>query len=97
MSTPHLLNIALHVLAGTIAMVIGCYQLGNAKGGDAHRRWGWRFCYAGFVVCASAAAGLMAFRFLPNFAVLTVAIVQAASAACGPRSRVRAERQPPTN
>ena len=75
MSTPHLLNIALHVLAGTIAMVIGCYQLGNAKGGDAHRRWGWRFCYAGFVVCASAAAGLMAFRFLPNFAVLTVLVL----------------------
>ncbi|SDZ07179.1 Predicted membrane protein [Lysobacter sp. yr284] len=75
MSTPHLINIALHVAAGTLAMAIGFYQLANAKGSQAHRRWGRRFCYAGFAVCASAAAGLALFRFLPNFAVLTVLVL----------------------
>lgn len=75
MSTPHLLNIVLHVLAGSVAMAIGVYQLANAKGSDAHRRWGRGFCYAGLVVCLSAALGLAAFRFLPNFAALTVLVL----------------------
>lgn len=74
MSTLHLVNIVVHVLAGTLAMAIGVCQLRNRKGSDAHRRWGRYFCYAGFVVCLSAAAGLAAFRFLPNFAVLTVLV-----------------------
>ncbi|MBW8810275.1 MAG: hypothetical protein JF591_15960 [Lysobacter sp.] len=75
MPAPQLLNITVHVMAGMVAMLIGFYQLGNAKGSPAHRRWGRYFCYAGFVVCASAAAGLTLFRFLPNFAVLTVLVL----------------------
>lgn len=74
MTTPHLLNLMLHVGAGLAAMALGCYVLGTRKGRDLHRRAGRIFAALTLLVCASAAAGLALFRFMPLFAVLTVLV-----------------------
>jgi uncharacterized membrane protein len=57
MSAAHLTNLVLHVVAGSIALVIGFTMLENVKGTAAHRRWGRIFCYFTIVVCCSAALG----------------------------------------
>lgn len=74
MHTAHLTNLAIHIGAGLVALLIGLRQLAATKGSSSHRRWGRRFCYAGLLVSLSAAVGLVLFRFLPMFAVLTVLV-----------------------
>lgn len=74
MTYPHLANIALHVGAGTLALLIGFVMLAGRKGTAAHRRWGKGFCVLALVVSLSAAVGTLCFRFIPVFAVLTVLV-----------------------
>ncbi|HTY80231.1 MAG TPA: hypothetical protein VMI34_20560 [Candidatus Bathyarchaeia archaeon] len=46
----------LHVLAGTVALVVAPIALMTAKGGPAHRRWGKVYFWAMAVVAATAVA-----------------------------------------
>lgn len=74
MTIPHLINIAIHVLAGIAAMLIGFTILSKTKGTELHKKSGKIFCYLGLIVCGTAALGLFVFRFLPFFAVLTLLV-----------------------
>jgi uncharacterized membrane protein len=74
MSPMHLLNLAVHVGAGVAAMALGFYLVATVKGTARHRRLGRVFGWLGLVVSASAVVGLVLFRFLPMFAVLSVLI-----------------------
>ncbi|NML61437.1 hypothetical protein HHL21_10180 [Massilia sp. RP-1-19] len=75
MISPHLLNIGVHVGAGTIAMAIGFWLLAAAKGTPSHRKRGRLFAWFTLAVCASAVVGNAVFRFMPLFAVLTVLVL----------------------
>jgi uncharacterized membrane protein len=75
MSIAHLINIAVHIGTGSIAMAIGCYVLATAKGTATHRRAGRIFAGFTLLVCASAVLGNVFFRFMPLFAVLTVLVL----------------------
>lgn len=71
----HTLNVYIHVSAGTIALLIGFWIQARVKGTPAHRWNGRLFVAFALVVCASAAVGNAAFRFMPLFAVLTVLVL----------------------
>jgi uncharacterized membrane protein len=71
-SWPHTLNIAIHVLCGTGALILGTIQLLSSKGGDRHRRLGRLFVRTGWGVVATAAIGLGLFRFGAFLAILTL-------------------------
>lgn len=72
--TLHWVNILIHAAAGTAAIIIGFYLLAKPKGTEAHRRQGKVFSFLGLVVCATAALGLIVFRFLPLFSVITLLV-----------------------
>jgi uncharacterized membrane protein len=71
----HLANVAIHVAAGMVAMGCGFAILAMTKGTSLHRRLGKGFSYFTLVVCHAAATGLILFRFLPIFAVLTLLVL----------------------
>lgn len=75
MSQPHLFNLALHILAGAIAIVLGLYLLAVPKGTLLHRRRGRWFAWLTLLVCATAALGNLMFGYRPVFAVLTVLVL----------------------
>lgn len=70
----HALNLALHIGAGSVALALGFFLLATEKGTERHRRLGRCFVGATALVCAAAALGLLLFRFMPVFAVLTVLV-----------------------
>lgn len=72
MDTAHKINLAIHIGAGAIGILIGLVILIRSKGTQAHRRLGQAFAIAALITSASAAVGLMLFRFVPLFAILTV-------------------------
>ncbi|WP_156894662.1 hypothetical protein [Janthinobacterium sp. 1_2014MBL_MicDiv] len=72
---PQLINIALHVLAGSAAIGLGLFLLAMAKGTPAHRRHGRQFAWLTLLVCATAAVGNVLFGYRPVFAVLTVLVL----------------------
>lgn len=74
MQLAHQANLLFHVLAGALAMGIGFWILRAPKGDARHRRLGRWFVWATLAVCWFAALGLLAFRFMPLFAVLTVLV-----------------------
>jgi uncharacterized membrane protein len=74
MMTPHLLNILVHVGAGSAAIVLGFHVLGQPKDAILHRKRGRVFVLLTAVVCLSAIVGNAVFRFLPLFAVLTLLV-----------------------
>lgn len=74
-TTPNLVNIIIHIVAGTLGLIIGFTLLARKKGTFAHRKWGRTFAYFAVVVCLSATVGVTFFRFLPLFAVLTVLVL----------------------
>jgi uncharacterized membrane protein len=74
MSPAHLINLGIHVAAGTVALAIGFTLLAKAKGTAWHRRAGRLFCYFTLVVSCSAVVGTIFFRFVPIFAVLSVLV-----------------------
>lgn len=75
MTTPHLINVLIHVLGGAAAIVLGFVILAAAKGTAWHRRRGRQFVALALVVCMSAALGSALFRFVPVFAMLTVLVL----------------------
>jgi hypothetical protein len=74
MTPPHLLNVAIHVGAGALGILIGLLMLAQAKGTPRHVRLGRVFVGCALVVGLSAIVGSAFFRFVPLFAVLSVLI-----------------------
>ncbi len=74
MQTAQTINISLHVLSGAVAIGIGFFMLAKQKGTPLHRKLGRVFAYFTLLVCMFAAFGLVLFRFMPLFAVLTVLV-----------------------
>jgi uncharacterized membrane protein len=70
----HLLNIAIHVSAGSIGILLGLYMLITAKGTERHRLLGRIFVAFAGVVCLTAIIGTVFFRFIPLFAVLSLLV-----------------------
>lgn len=70
----HITNIVLHVVIGTFGIFIGLWMMLRPKGNRLHRKRGrWFFIAIGGVV-ATATIGLIFFRYMPVFAVLTIVI-----------------------
>jgi uncharacterized membrane protein len=74
MTFPHLINLAIHIAAGTIAITVGLVILATAKGTANHKQKGKLFAFLTLTVALSAAVGLTFFRFMPVFAVLTILV-----------------------
>jgi len=70
----HFTNIAIHVVAGSIALAMGFLILFKDKGTPTHKRLGRAFVWMTLVVCATAVIGTVFFRFLPAFAVLSLLV-----------------------
>jgi uncharacterized membrane protein len=78
MELPHGINLAIHVGAGVVGIGLGLLQLARRKGDKRHGGTGRGFMAAALIVTGSATLGLIAFRFLPVFAVLTVLVTYVA-------------------
>jgi len=72
MSTLHHLNIAVHVVFGTLALLVGLGPMLTAKGSAAHGRWGRWFLGLATVVLVSAVLGLAVFNFRPFLTVVVL-------------------------
>lgn len=70
----HRANLVVHVVAGSLAIVVGTGLLLAAKGTARHRRRGRLFVVATATVVGSAVVGLLAFRALPTFAALSLLV-----------------------
>jgi hypothetical protein len=68
----HGANIAVHVIFGTIALVIGFVPLVTPKGGPTHVRFGRWFLICLIVVIATAVIGIVAFGFRAFLGVITM-------------------------
>ena len=67
-------NVALHVLAGTLALLLGFVQVAASKGRGAHVTRGRVFFVCVWIVVATATLGLIAFRFVAFLAVITLLV-----------------------
>lgn len=56
--SPHLANVAVHVIAGAVALLAGLWPLLTKKGSTLHRRGGRVFAIVGAVVFATALVGV---------------------------------------
>ncbi len=75
MQDPHTLNIAIHISAGALALVLGIIPLLSRKGGRWHRLTGWLFVVSGFVVLTCAIIGV---GLYPQPGALVMATLSAA-------------------
>lgn len=73
-SVAHSGNVIVHVIAGTLALILGFIQLVRRKGGPGHSSRGRVFLWCVAVVVVTAALGLMAFRFVAFLAVITLLV-----------------------
>src|SRR5687768_15965875 len=73
-SSVHIANVAVHVVFGTLALVIGLVQLVGRKGGHVHLRRGQWFLGCVTVVVGTASIGLAVFRFTAFLAVITLLV-----------------------
>lgn len=71
METLHSTNIAVHVVTGTLALLVGLVPIFSAKGGAFHRRFGRYYLALMTVVVLTAALGVAVFEFR---AFLTVVV-----------------------
>lgn len=63
MDTPlHLSNIIVHVISGTIALIVGSLILIKTKGTPLHRKLGYLFIYCMIIVVTTGAFGVMVFK-----------------------------------
>jgi len=70
---PHVLNIVLHILAGSAGILAGLVALVTSKGGRAHRRAGYTFIFAYAGVFVTAVLGVAVFEFRSFLTVATIA------------------------
>lgn len=75
---------ALHVAAGTLALVAAPAAMATYKGGEAHRRWGKVFFYGMIVICSTAIA--MGILVPANFWLAMLAVFSFHLVASGYRS-----------
>jgi uncharacterized membrane protein len=68
----HWINIGIHILFGTAALVLGMVAICSRKGGPLHIRSGRLFLYAYLVVVFTATIGLLVFDFRSFLAVVTL-------------------------
>ena len=73
-SWPHTLNVAVHVCAATAALLIGLLQLVRPKGDVRHGRYGRWFLRAIWIAVATAAVGVLVFRFRAFLGVITLLV-----------------------
>lgn len=79
-----------HILAGTAALIVAPVAMVVRKGGKSHKRWGWVFFWAMFVIFVSAVA-LLAFR--PNVFLFIISILSFYAVFSGTRSLRRKRPQ----
>jgi hypothetical protein len=72
-TTPHVANIAVHVVAGVTAIVSGTVAIVSVKGGRRHCSAGWAFMSAYVALVATAVIGIVVFEFRSFLAVATIA------------------------
>lgn len=70
----HHANVALHIAAGTIGIVLGLIALVARKGSRVHRAFGRRFTWAAGIVVATAVFGLLVFGTFPALAAVTLTV-----------------------
>jgi uncharacterized membrane protein len=68
----HSTNLIVHIGVGAVAMLVGFAVLARAKGTAWHRRAGRTYARFAIVVSVTGGIGVLAFRFLPLFATLSV-------------------------
>ncbi len=73
-SWPHTLNVAVHVLVGTVALALGVVQLVRTKGDATHLRYGQLFLACIWVSVATATIGVVVYRFRAFFGVITLLV-----------------------
>ena len=69
---PHTVNIIVHVVFGTLALVLGLVQLVTKKGGASHRARGRWFLGSVWIVVGTATAGLVLFRPRADLVAVTL-------------------------
>ncbi|WP_375434141.1 hypothetical protein [uncultured Hymenobacter sp.] len=72
MQALHQANIGIHILFGTLALLVGLVPLLATKGGAVHRRFGNWFLRLTTVVLATAVLGLAVFNFRPFLTVIVL-------------------------
>ncbi|GAB3849147.1 hypothetical protein GCM10028822_13100 [Hymenobacter terrigena] len=72
METLHRLNILVHILFGTLALLVGLVPIVTTKGGRTHARFGRWFLGLSTVVLATAVLGLAVFNFRPFLVVIVL-------------------------
>jgi uncharacterized membrane protein len=73
-SLMHTANVLIHVVAGTLALILGFVQMAMQKGGSDHVTRGLLFVRAVWIVVATAALGLLVFRFVAFLGVITLLV-----------------------
>lgn len=73
MNPANALNLAVHIGAGSVALLLGAVLLMQRKGTGRHRRWGRVFGVLACVVCGSATLSLL-FGYRSLLAVLTLTV-----------------------
>jgi len=68
----HQLNIFVHIVAGTLALIVGIITILKNRNIPAHRRWGTLFNYLLVVVVGTGFIGFLFFRQEPFFLMLTL-------------------------
>ena len=71
-SWPHTANVVVHILFGTLALVLGLVQLVTRKGGGAHRARGRWFLGSVWIVVGTATTGLVLFRSRADLVAVTL-------------------------
>ena len=69
---PHTVNIIVHVVFGTLALVLGVIQLVTKKGGASHRARGRWFLGSVWIVVGTATTGLVLFRSRADLVAVTL-------------------------
>jgi uncharacterized membrane protein len=68
----HHLNIFLHVLAGSLALIVGLIPFFSKKGNSTHQKYGRYFLYLMAVTIATAVIGVLFFRSRPFLTIVTL-------------------------
>lgn len=68
----HQFNIILHVLAGSLALIVGLIPFLTKKGGRIHQKYGIFFLYLMAATIATAVIGVLFFRSRPFLTVVTL-------------------------
>jgi hypothetical protein len=76
MDTPlHLSNIIVHVISGTLALIVGFLILLKTKGTSLHRKLGYSFMYCMIIVVVTGAFGVIVFK--RNLFLLLITVLAA--------------------